>query len=170
MKRILYLLSAFLVVMMFNTEVRSQVSVGGGLVYGLDLEEVGVQFNALTPINRKVKVSGDFTVYLIPDEQIMGIDITTIAYELNANVHYVFQDRRNLQFYGIGSVGYHAVTVEGSAGGITVTESDSELALGIGAGVQISSGSLAFYAEPRIFLSGFDQLQLGFGVRYRLRN
>jgi len=163
-------LAAFLL----STDAKAQTAFGAGVMYGFDLEETAIQFNGYTKINRNVRLGADFGVYLIPDEQVnLGgtiIDITTTAYELNGVLHYIFQDRRNLILYGVGIVGLHGVSVEASSGGVSATDDDSELAIGFGAGAELYSGQFGFFAEPRIFISGFDQLNVTIGFRYRLRN
>lgn len=170
MKRILTVLGIGLLAFLMSTDAKAQTAFGAGIMYGFDLEETAIQFNGYTKINRNVRLGADFGVYLIPDEQVLGIDITTTAYELNGVIHYIFQDRRGLSLYGAGLVGLHSVTIEASAGGQSASDEESELALGVGAGAEMYKGQLGFFAEPRIFLSGFDQFSLTFGVRYRLRN
>lgn len=88
--------------------------------------------------------------------------------EINANFHYIFYNENNLELYGIGALGIHYVKVSLDDPNFSFEESDSELGLGIGAGVQYKLGKISLYAEPRYFLSGFDQLNLSFGVRFGL--
>jgi hypothetical protein len=170
MKRILATVAIGLFLLMGSTELKAQTAFGAGVMYGFDMEETAIQFNGYTKINRNLRLGADFGVYLIPDEQFFGIDIKTTAYELNGVVHYIFQDRRGLTLYGLGLVGIHGISVEASSGGATSTSDDSELALGVGAGAEVYKGQLGLFAEPRVFLSGFDQFSINFGFRYRLRN
>lgn len=170
MKRILALVAFGLVVLINTSTVNGQATFGAGVLYGFELEESAIQFNGYVKINRNVRLGADFGVYLIPDEQFLGVDISTTAYELNGVLQYVFQEKRNMNLYGMGLVGIHGLSVEASSGGNDATEEDTELGIGVGAGAELFAGQFGIFAEPRIFLSGFDQFSFTVGVRYRLRN
>jgi hypothetical protein len=170
MKRFLTVLAVALMALLMSTEAKAQTALGAGLMYGFELEEPAIQFNGNVKINRNIRLGADFGVYLIPDEQFLGADISTTAYELNGVIHYIFQEKRNLNLYGMGLVGIHGLSVEASSGGNSASEDETELGIGIGAGAEVFAGQVGIFAEPRIFLSGFDQFSFSVGLRYRLRN
>ncbi|TVR17541.1 MAG: hypothetical protein EA391_04505 [Balneolaceae bacterium] len=62
-------------------------------------------------------------------------------------------------------MGIHYARSSFSFEGFSESASDSEVGLGLGAGVEYDLGSVKIYAEPRLFLSGFEQFQFNAGVR-----
>lgn len=135
---------------------QGDIAVGAGVVYGFDIEEIGIQGNGYYTLNENMRVGADF-IYWLHDSD-FG-DFT--SWELNGNFHYLFYNENDLVLYGLGSLGYHYVSF--SFMGASV--SDSEIGLGLGAGVEYNLGSLKLFAEPRIFLSGLDQFAFAAGLR-----
>ncbi|MDI6401027.1 outer membrane beta-barrel protein [Balneolaceae bacterium ANBcel3] len=144
------------------------ITLGGGLSYGLDIEEIGLQANGYYDLNENMRLGGDVIYWLVDSPS--GIDITYM--EFNFNAHYIFSQDDALTLYAIGSAGIHYADVSYSDdmgwGGASLSYSDTKLGIGIGAGVEYDLGSLILYGEPRFFLSGLDQLALNAGVRFRL--
>jgi opacity protein-like surface antigen len=163
---------AGLVVVMFlfftSEQLNAQNSVSLGLAYGFDIEEVGIQLGGMHRLNDKMSVGGDFVYYLIGDEEFFGMKFSQKAFEINGNFRYNFLSQDGFELYGLGTLGLHIVSVKVTFGGDSDSESDSEVALGIGGGAQYSLGNLSLFAEPRLFLSGFDQFQFTAGVRVRI--
>jgi outer membrane protein X len=139
--------------------------------YGTDIEKLGVGANGTYTLNETMRVGADFTYWLIGDDEVGGfggnnISISYTYFEINGNFNYIFYNENNLMAYGIGSLGIHYAKIEASFEGPGIDDaSESELGLGIGAGVEYNLDSVALFAEPRIFLSGFDQLSFMFGAR-----
>ncbi len=139
---------------------QGDISVGAGVAYGFDIEEIGIQANGTYTLNENMRVGADFIYWLTDNE--FG-DYT--AFEVNANFHYLFYNENDLVLYGLGSLGIHYVSFSFSAFGFSESVSDTELGLGIGGGLEYNLGGIKLYAEPRIFLSGLDQFALSAGVR-----
>lgn len=141
-------------------------SAGAGIVYGADLEEIGFQLGGTYSINPNFRVGADFIYWLIDDEEFLGLIITTTAWELNGNVHYIFYEKRDLILYGLATAGLHYAGVDVENPGVdSASDSESEIAIGIGGGLEYNLGGLKLYAEPRLFLSGLDQFAVSAGVR-----
>src|SRR5690606_21652174 len=117
-----------------------------------DIEEIGVQVGGLYDLRENIRAGLDFTFWLLDTPA--GVDQS--LWELNLNTHYIFKQDDNLTLYGIGSVGIHYSSFE--VGNFSTT--DSEIGIGIGAGAEYSLGAISLFAEPRFFLSGFDQFNL----------
>ena len=166
MKKLLALFTICFVSLAVSQSVQAQISVGAGLAYGTDIEEIGIQIGGTYVLDENMRLGADLIYYLIGDEEFFGSSFSTTAMEINANFHYIFYNENDLELYGIGALGIHYIKVSIDDPNFGGSESDSELGLGIGAGVQYRLGNISLYAEPRFFLSGFDQLNLSFGVRF----
>lgn len=141
-----------------------QIAVNAGITYGFDIEEPGLRVGLTYFLNENMRVGGDITYWLIGDESFFGTTFSFTYLELNGNFHYIFYNQDDLLIYGAGALGIHYASV--SAAG--ERDSDSELGLGLGAGVEYNLGSISVFAEPKLFLSGFEQLKFNAGVRFYL--
>ena len=142
-----------------------QMAINGGLAYGFDLEEAGIRAGATYFLNEQMRVGGDINYWLVGD--VGPVPRTYI--EINGNFNYIFHSQDQVMFYGIGSLGIHyAKSSWNWAGFGSGDTTDTKLGLGVGAGAEYNLGSVSLFAEPKIFLSGFDQLKFNIGVRYYL--
>ncbi len=166
---------------LIHIQAEAQIKAGAGLAYGLDIEEIGIQIGGTYGISDEMRVGLDLIYWLSDNEtnQLgMGLEekISTTALEINANFNYIFYNENALALYGIGTLGIHYFSFKDELW-ITGTphaqesfsESDTEAALGLGVGAEYNIGRILIYAEPRIFLSGFDQIAFSAGVRMPLR-
>src|SRR5690606_20773022 len=87
----------------------AQTSVDVGLAYGTDIEELGLRFGVSHYLLGTVRVSGDFTYWLVGDREFFDTTLSTTAMELNGNLHYVFYHENNTEIYGVGSLGLHYI-------------------------------------------------------------
>lgn len=163
------LLGAILSLGLFTVS-QAQISVGGGLAYGLDIEEIGIQASGTYVLNEDMRLGADIIYWLTPSESFMGASMNTTMFEINANYNYIFYNENDLMFYALGTLGIHyaKVSFDGPGSdypGGSISGSDTDLGLGIGAGMEYNLGSVKLYAEPRLFLSGFEQFSLAAGVR-----
>jgi hypothetical protein len=140
------------------------ITLGGGLSYGEKISELGLQLGGYYVLNEDMRVGGDFIYWLVDSPS--GVSNTFL--ELNGNFHYLFYQENDITLYGIGSLGFHYSSVEFTFFGATISDSNTDLALGLGAGGEYNLGAIKLYAEPRLFLTGYDQFQISFGVRYTL--
>ena len=139
-----------------------QLGINAGITYGLDIEEPGIRLGATYFLDENMRVGGDLTYWLIDDGDFHGTNFTYL--ELNGNFNYLFHDEDGLIFYGIGSLGIHYASFSyGSE-----SDSDSELGLGLGAGIEYQMNGISLFGEPKLFLSGFEQVKINAGVRIYL--
>lgn len=141
------------------------IALGGGLSYGEKFSELGLQLGGYYVLNENMRVGGDFVYWFIDSPT----GISNTYFEINGNFHYLFYQENDITLYGLGSLGIHRASVSIDIPGFGSTSaSDSELGLGIGAGGEYNLGAIKLYVEPRLFLTGFDQFGISFGVRYGL--
>ena len=150
---------------------RGQIGINAGFAYGFDMEEPGIRVGATYFLSENIRVGADLTYWLVDSDMDydMGVDITFL--EFNGNFHYLFLQENGLIIYGIGALGLHYADVSYDMeewGGPSYGYSDTELGLGIGGGIEYSLGGVSIFAEPKLFLSGFDQLKFNAGVRFYL--
>lgn len=146
-----------------------QIAISGGISYGFDIEDLGLRVGATYFLNENMRVGGDITYWLVDTPS--GMSATYL--EFNGNYHYIFYAENELMIYGIGALGIHYMSVSydddfWNGWGGTADFSDTELGLGLGVGIEYNLGSVSLFAEPKIFLSGFDQLKFNAGVRFYL--
>lgn len=169
MKKLICFLFAAILSVSFNTTASVQMSVGGGIIYGFDFEEPGIQVGGTYTLSPEMRLGADIIYWLVGDESFMGDNFSSTLLEVNANFNYIFYNENDLMLYGIGTLGIHyaSFSYDFSFNGFSESgsDSDTELGLGLGAGLEYSLGGVSLYVEPRVFLSGFDQLALAAGVR-----
>ncbi len=167
MKKLTSLLFTMALVCSLQTKAYAQgdISLGGGIAYGFDIEEIGIQIGGTYGLNEDMRLGADIIYWLIGDDSFMGESFSYTFLEINANFNYIFYNEDDLMLYGIGTLGIHYADVDVNIQGFTGSESDTELGLGIGAGLEYNLGGLKLYAEPRLSLSGFDQFAVSAGVR-----
>ncbi len=140
-----------------------QLGINAGISYGTDLKEPGIRAGLTYFIAERARIGADITYWVIEDKWVMEEEISSTGLEFNANLHFLFARGRNLVFYAIGAGGLHYTSVSGQIPELDT--SDAEFGIGFGAGAEFNIGFLSFFAEPKLFFSGFDQLKLNGGVR-----
>lgn len=143
-----------------------QLGITAGASYGLDMEEPAMRAGLTYFLTQELRAGVDFTYWLLEDALIEEEEIENTGYEINGNLHFLFLASRNFVFYGAGSAGIHFASTSSDIPEFDT--SDSEFAVGAGIGVEINFGMLSFFAEPKIFFSGYDQLKINGGLRLYL--
>jgi len=132
--------------------------IGGGVGYGLDIEELAIQVGAVIDIDAPVKIAPDFKYYLVGDTGPVDVSM----WELNANAHYTFNESKTSSFYAIGGLQYANITAGIDLGGFgSVSESSGEIGLNIGAGANFDLGGFNLMPEIKFTLGGTEQLHIG---------
>lgn len=144
----------FALTILFTTQ--AQETIGAGLAYGSEIENLGIGVNAEFNLNEQIDISPSFIYYFKNNNFSM--------WELNGNINYVFSNS-GPTFYGIAGLNITGVKFDG--GGVFQDSSDSELGLNLGVGASFAqTGSVIPFAEAKYVLSNFDQLSLFGGVRF----
>lgn len=149
------------------TNASAQISAGGGLVYGTDINNIGFSLNGNYEFNEKWSAAPSFTYFLKKDY------LTWSSLDLNAN--YQITDVENIgALYGIGGL---ALTFWGfDAGGLGLEEysglldtNTMEFGISIGAGLNIStSEKMAIAPEIMYTIGGVNYLRLGVKLMIKL--
>jgi len=150
-----------------------QIGISAGVTYGLDIEEPGLRGGFTYFLSSNMRVGLDITYWLIDDyEETMFGETwsSSVTYlEFNGNFNYILYDRDGLLLYGIGALGLHYASFEVDIPGLgSESDSDTEVGFGLGAGVEYILGGVSIFAEPKLFLSGFDQVKINGGLRFYL--
>lgn len=140
-----------------NALAQSDFKAGGGLVYGTEIEAIGIQGSGVYSFTETLRGAADLTIFF-PDDTPQGLDRS--FWTINANVHYLFMAEEATTVYGLGGLNY-ATSETGSF-------SNSEAGLNLGGGAEFGVGFGDIYVEAKYVVSDFDQLVLGGGVRFAL--
>lgn len=143
---------------MFNSNSYAQESsdfkVGGGIIYGTEVEAIGIQAGGKYAFTPEISGAADFAIYF-PDNYDW--------WELNANAHYHFFDEDNIKVYGLGGLNYATLSVDFGDFG---SASNSELGLNLGGGAEFAVDFADIYTELKYVLGNADQLALSAGLRF----
>ncbi len=137
--------------------VNGQASLGGGLTFGTDLEEPGIQINADFEVADRWSVSPNLTYWF---EGIEDFSLLT----LNGDVHYVVNPNASFKvspFTGLN------LQIANDSRGDRYDDTDAGLNLGVGGKTKIG-GNAKLYAETKYVISGIDELVLTLGVLFGL--
>jgi opacity protein-like surface antigen len=150
------LTSAFVLIMVFglHSAATAQISVGGGLGYGTNIEEIGLKVDGVYTINEDFRAGADIIYFFV------GGDVS--FWELNLNGNYIFTQDDAMTIYGLAGINYARQSVSSEWG----SWSNSEVGLNIGAGLEYDLGFATIAPEIKYALSTFDQLVVSAGLRF----
>ncbi len=159
------------------------IKAGIGLVFGTGIggfggfdNDLGIRADGYYAITPVIRVGGDFTFYF-PDtvtESGFGetFESTLTVWELNLNGQYIFLDEDDLILYGLGGINITGINISSEAstdfGGFSGSESDSEIGLNLGGGVEYNLDFADLFAEAKLGGLGgnANQFVLGAGLRF----
>lgn len=165
MKKITCILFVAFISLAFSNIASAQISVGGGLAFGTEVEELGIQAGGVYTINEEFRAGADFIYYLTGDDGDFGANFTW--WEFNANGHYLFLTEEDMIVYALGGLNFASFSYDfdlGGFGGGSVSE--TEIGLNVGAGIEYGLGFADLYGELKYALSSADQLVLSAGLRF----
>ena len=137
------------------------ISVGGGVGYGSESEDLNFQVNAYYGFeNLPLRIGGDVG-YSEPEDNLTQI-------EGNVNLHLMAIDSDLLSLYGI--TGLNVVHLRFSFNDITETETDTGINLGAGAEFDLGIGRAFGEAKYILGSDREEQLVLGAGIRVSISN
>lgn len=147
------------------------LSIGGLLAYGTEIENLGIGVNAEFGITENLRISPSFIYYLPTDHGI----IKTNWFELNANANYYFVQDDKFDFFGLGGLNYSSVNVKYNGpdiGGLSKSIGGSDgrfgLNLGAGANLHLSNDNITPFAELKYVIIDGGQLVIAAGVRFKI--
>lgn len=134
---------------------QAQIQLGGGLAFGTDVEEIGLQVNGTYSVTPEIRIAPDFTYYFADD-----IGTTDVNYsELNVNGHYIFATNETNELVVYGLAGLHIAFIEVGA------LSDNDVGINLGTGLEYNVGFGNLFGEVKFNVGGFEQFGLAAGVR-----
>jgi opacity protein-like surface antigen len=133
----------------------SDFKIGGGVIYGSEVEALGIQAGAKYRFTNEISAAADFAIYF-PD------DYDWWAINVNGHYHFINEDRAKV--YGLAGLNYATIEV----GFLGTSTSDSEVGVNIGGGAEFALGIVDLYTEAKYILGDADQLALSVGLRFSL--
>lgn len=165
-KLITFLFTALFTVLIYSDSHAQFTKAGVGLMYGSEIEQLGIRGDAVYVINEEFRVVGDLG-FFFPEE----IGNTTFTWwEINANANYIFHadEEQGLTAYGLGGLNYTTLRYKFDDGNGSASSSTSEVGLNLGAGLEYGLDFADLFGELKFVLSDADQLNIGVGLRFPL--
>ena len=153
-----------------------QITVGGGLAFGTDIEKAGITINGQYFFTEKFAAAPSFIFYFPEKNKYTfpgySYEAKSSVWEFNADVNYYFYSNDIVKFFGEGGLNITTakVKVKSTGSGISSqSNSDSEVGinLGVGADFKVAEKILPF-VSMKYTVSDFDQLVIRGGVRFLL--
>jgi len=162
------LFGAFLFV---NISLAQNPNLGAAIVYGTNIENIGIRAQGSIPVLEKLEIVPDFTFFFNKDQSdaFAGQDVQFKRWEFNGNVNYLFLlSGSSITPYVMAGINFSSVGVKVNG------DSDSELEVGlnIGGGVNYPiSSNVDLFFEIRYVIQNtdFDQVAFGLGGKFHLR-
>lgn len=148
----------------FGLTASAQLSLGGGLAYNLEAEELGINVRGVYGFTETWRGQAGFIFYLA-DENVNYS-------EINLNANYVLSgDPGGTLLYALAGLNFTRFGFDGgSFGGINFPSSSAtETGLNLGAGINLGlADNISLFGEAKYIISDFDGLGLIAGILYNL--
>lgn len=159
MKKLLSISLVLAVILILTIqEVNAQTDVGVGLLFGTEVETIGLDVRGIHMVTDNIAVAPDLTVFLFKER----LD----WFEVNLNANYVFDVDAVADLYALAGLNIAFITpdIEG-----VDDDTNIEAGLNIGGGVTYPlTDFLKAFGELRLVIGDADQLVLGGGLRYNI--
>ncbi|MCE7997189.1 MAG: porin family protein [Roseivirga sp.] len=154
-------------ILMFGIAKRAnaQLLVGGGPLYGDDIEEVGSNLRLYTFIGDKICFGPEFTAFGKHDTMIDGEQAELGLWEINFNGHYIFEVGEGLGLYPVAGLNYskERETIEGHDDVV-----EDALGVNLGFGVHYELNRFILYTEYDRLFSDLRQNSFTVGILFHL--
>lgn len=180
MKRGLFILAAFLLVVASVQAQKGKISVGGGLAYGTEIKKMGINLRGYYGITDKIDAAPSFTYFFPDKEEFLGGETKWNVWELNLDGHYNFYEADGFKAYGIAGLNFagthwsyeyeYVDPFTGQTQKYDESDSDMNIGLNLGAGGQYNfNEKMGVFADIKYAISNYDQLVISFGIIYGLK-
>jgi len=133
----------------------AQSRFGAGLVYGTEVEAIGVGVHGEFFLNDKVALAPGFN-YFFADDPLTW-------WEVNANANYYFTSSGAASVYGLAGLNLATIGIDTPL----FDDSTTELGLNLGVGANFDiNASVMPYTQLRFVVGDADQVALGFGLKF----
>ena len=173
MKRLIFIFAGLLIVnVAFSQDFLSKTKVGGGLAFGSEIENIGLNVIATYDVFEEfnLRAAPSLTIFLPKKEESFGAEWKWINWEINADAHYMFPlDIAPFKLFGIGGlnlagVRYKYESKDPILSQYNVNDFDLEVGLNIGAGAEYElTDHISGVARAKYIISSWDQLVINIG-------
>lgn len=147
---------------------QDEQNIGVGVVYGAEIERLGLQLSYFYFITAALAIGGDLTFFLPESVSFGGIKTTASFYTLNVVAHYMLYTSIIMRAYVLGGLNYAIFRFKTKGNGFNESSSSSEIGLNIGGGIEYALAVGFLFAELKYILGDADQLVIAAGYRHRL--
>lgn len=147
---------------------QDEQNIGVGVVYGAEIERLGLQLSYFYFITAALAIGGDLTFFLPESVSFGGIKTTASFYTLNVVAHYMLYTSLVMRAYALGGLNYAIFRVKTKGNGFNESGSSSEIGLNIGGGIEYALAVGFLFAELKYILGDADQLVIAAGYRHRI--
>ncbi len=143
-------------------------TVGAGLIYGSEVEKLGIQLSYFYFMTAAIALGGDLSFFFPEKTEGFGSSFTQNLFTLNVMAHYVVFSTLILRAYLLAGLNYAVFRFKSEGNGFSATSSSSEIGLNIAGGIEYALVTGLLFLELKYILGNFDQLVLAAGYRHRL--
>ncbi len=154
--------------MAITEPVEGESSIGGGLVYGSEIEKLGLQLMYYYFMTATIALGGDITFFFPEKTEFFDSSITQTLITLNVMAHYVLYTSVIMRAYALAGLNYALFRFKSEGTGFDMSDSSSEIGLNLGGGIEYALATGFLFLELKYILSEFDQLVLAVGYRHVL--
>ena len=161
----LRLIFALLISVCFFHQASAQLLLGGGPLYGDDIEEFGANLRLYTFVGDNICFGPEFTLFGKHNTVIDGDPAELSLWEVNFNGHYIFEVNHGLGIYPVAGLNYSRETevIEGHDDVI-----ENAFGVNLGLGVHYEYNQFIFYTEYDRLFSDLRQNSFTLGVLFHL--
>lgn len=150
------------------TPMEGEQTLGGGLIYGSEIEKLGLQLTYLYFMTAAIAIGGDLSFFFPETIDFIGSTFKQTLITLNVVAHYVVFSTLILRAYVLAGLNY-AIFRSKTSGEIgSFSDSSSEIGLNLGGGIEYALAAGLLYLELKYIISNFDQLVISVGYRHKL--
>ncbi|MFK7846426.1 MAG: outer membrane beta-barrel protein [Rhodothermales bacterium] len=142
--------------------------IGGGLIYGSEIEKLGLQLSYFYFMTTAIALGGDISFFFPEKTEFVDSSFTQTLFTLNVMAHYVVFTTLIFRAYVLAGLNYAVFRFKSEGEFISGSSSSSEIGLNLGGGIEYALAAGFLFLELKYILSDFDQLVLAVGYRHVL--
>ncbi len=150
----------FLVAFFMNFNLSAQTSLGGGVSYGSEIDEPGINIRGGAMLGDNFRISGDLNYFFPGDDGFYDVDV----WGLNFNGAFILPSNEGLYVYPLA--GLNITTIKSELGDFEDTR--TEMGLNLGGGLGVNLGAVTPFIEGKYVISDYDQAVVSVGLLFNL--
>lgn len=160
----------FSILAIFTKEANAQITVGGGIVYGTKVENIGINVTGQYFINDNIAIAPSFTYYF-PKKITSNYSYKWYEINVDGNYYFAIPDSK-IKPYGLAGLNLSIISLPTYNIGVFGTSdnsSNTEFGFNIGGGASYDIGKKVLpFAQLKYTISSYNQLAIMAGIRYTL--